>query len=190
MNFGEILVLSLGLAMDATAVAAAKGLAAPKIQARHVLLVAGLFGGFQALMPLVGWFLGNRIGPLIQEWDHWVAFVLLEAIGGKMLWESVHHQPETLEATDVDPFSLRVMLILAIATSIDALAVGITLPMLNAPFVVSLATIGVTTALLSTIGLLAGRRLGPALGKRLDVVGGLVLMGFGIKILIEHLSAA
>ncbi|KYF59566.1 hypothetical protein BE08_16800 [Sorangium cellulosum] len=189
MSFGAILLLALGLAMDATAVSAARGLAVPAIRARHVVLVAAFFGGFQALMPLIGWLLGARIGPLVQAWDHWIAFGLLGAIGGKMLWEA-RASAEDDDAAPKDLFALKVMFVLAIATSIDALAIGFTLPMLNAPFALSLVTIGITTAILSAIGLFAGRRFGAMLGKRLDAAGGVVLIGLGVKILVEHLLAA
>lgn len=186
MSFASIFLLAVGLAMDATAVAAARGIATPKILPRHVLLVAGFFGGFQAFMPLLGWFLGTRVGPLVQAWDHWIAFGLLAALGGKMLWEARGGDDD--DPPDGDGYDLRTMFTLAVATSIDALAVGITLPMLQAPFFLSLLTIGVTTAALSALGLFAGRRFGALLGKRLDAVGGLVLVGLGIKILGEHLS--
>jgi putative Mn2+ efflux pump MntP len=189
MSFSAIFLLAVGLAMDATAVSAARGLATPKILPRHVFLVAAFFGGFQALMPLVGWVVGSRIGPLVQAWDHWIAFVLLGAIGGKMLWEARGGPEEKEEAAPKDLFGLKVMFVLAVATSIDALAVGVTLPMLDAPLVLSLVTIGVTTAVLSALGLFAGRRFGALLGKRLDVAGGLVLIGLGVKILVEHLRA-
>lgn len=181
-------MLAVGLAMDATAVAAAQGLAARRVHARHVLLVALLFGGFQALMPLIGFVVGVRIGPLVQAWDHWIAFVLLSALGAKMLHSAMQtHEENTQPARD--PFALRALLLMAVATSIDALAVGVTLPMLNAPLITSLVTIGVTTAVLSGIGLLLGRRFGSMLGPRLDVAGGLVLIGLGTKILIEHLRS-
>ncbi len=187
MSFGAIFLLALGLAMDATAVAAARGLATPKILPKHVFLVAAYFGGFQALMPLVGWAVGSRIGPLVQAWDHWIAFVLLALIGGKMLWEARGDDDEDEPKPATDLYGMKVMLVLAVATSIDALAVGVTLPMLDAPLVLSLVTIGVTTAVLSALGLFAGRRFGAMLGKRLDVAGGLVLIGLGVKILVEHL---
>lgn len=190
MSFSAIVFLALGLAMDATAVSAARGLAIPAIRARHVLLVAGSFGGFQALMPVIGWLLGARIGPLVQAWDHWIAFVLLAFVGGKMLWEAREAGEDESEKGTVDHFGLRSMLVLAIATSIDAFAVGITLPMLNAPFVLSVVTIGVVTAFLSAVGLFAGRRFGAMLGKRLDLAGGVVLIGLGSKILFEHLQAS
>jgi putative Mn2+ efflux pump MntP len=188
VSFASILLLAVGLAMDATAVAAARGLAVPRVRPRHVALIAGFFGGFQALMPLLGWLVGSRVGALVSAWDHWIAFGLLGGIGGKMLWEArstADHDEEKKDAGD--PFGLKVMFVLAVATSIDALAVGITLPMLGAPLVLTLLTIGLTTAALSAAGLYAGRRFGALLGKRLDVAGGLVLIGLGTKILLEHL---
>ena len=188
MSFSAILLLAVGLAMDATAVSAARGLAAAKVGPRHVFLVAVWFGGFQALMPLIGWAVGTQLGPLVQAWDHWIAFVLLAVIGGKMLWEARGGRSEGAEeSVEVDLFGPRIMFVLAVATSIDALAVGITLPMLGAPLALSLATIGIATAILSALGLLAGRRFGGVMGKRLEVAGGVVLIGLGIKILIEHL---
>lgn len=179
-------MLALGLAMDATAVSAARGLAVPRIQPRQVVIVALFFGGFQALMPLLGWFIGARVGSFVQTWAHWIAFILLGIIGGKMLWEASHEENQEEEKDLADLFGLKVMTVLAIATSIDALMVGVTLPILNAPLVLSIATIGITTAILSALGLFIGRRLGAILGKRLDIAGGLVLIGLGTKILVEH----
>jgi putative Mn2+ efflux pump MntP len=193
LSFPSLLLLATGLAMDAMAVAAARGLAVPRLYARHVVVVAAFFGGFQALMPLVGWllgaFVGARIGTVLQDVDHWIAFALLAGLGGKMLWEARGSDEDDDDdgAPDPDPFRLRVMLALAVATSIDALAVGITLPMLGAELVAAVVTIGVTTAVLSSLGLFLGRRFGAALGSRLDVAGGLVLIGLGAKILLEHL---
>jgi putative Mn2+ efflux pump MntP len=191
MHFGAILLLSVGLAMDAMAVSAARGLAVSRVLPRHVWLVAGFFGGAQALMPLLGWIVGSSIGGLVEAWDHWIAFSLLAFIGTKMLWEartSDAAEPSRSNSTEADPFAFKVMSVLAIATSIDALAAGITLPILGAPLLLSLVTIGVTTATLSALGLYAGRHFGKALGKRLDVLGGVVIIGLGIKILVEHLS--
>lgn len=188
MTLFEILLLAIGLAMDAMAVAAAKGLSTRTIRPRHVLLVAGFFGGFQALMPLIGWVLGSWIGPLITAWDPWVAFLLLGGIGGKLLWDARAGGKDE-PGDQGDPFRIQVMLLLALATSVDALAVGVTLPMLGAPLLTSLATIGVTTAALSVVGLFAGRRFGDLLGRRLEVAGGLVLIGLGVRILLQHLYA-
>jgi putative Mn2+ efflux pump MntP len=188
VSFGAILLLAVGLAMDATAVAAARGLSIPRIELRHVLLVALLFGGFQAFMPLLGWLIGASVGPLIQAWDHWIIFVLLGAIGGKMLYEARNADSEQPKARD--PFAFSALLLLAVATSIDALGAGFTLPLLGAPLGLSLVTIGLTTAALSALGLFAGRRFGAILGRRLDVVGGLVLIGLGTKTLLEHFLAS
>lgn len=192
MTFAAILALSVGLAMDATAVSAARGLAVPVIRAKHVLLVALFFGGFQALMPLLGYVVGAQVGPLVEAWDHWIAFVLLAGIGGKMLWETRKNDDDDAceEVDERRLFAPLVMLALAVATSIDALAAGFTLPILGAPLLLSLVTIGVTTAALSGAGLYAGRRFGSLLGKRLDVIGGLVLIGLGAKTLVVHLAAA
>jgi putative Mn2+ efflux pump MntP len=192
MSFGPVVLLAVGLAMDATAVSAARGLAVPRILPRHVLLVSLLFGGFQVLMPLLGWILANQLGTAVQAWDHWVAFLLLGGIGVKMLWEARGVGPPTLEPVERgdDVFGIKVMLALAVATSIDAFAAGVTLPLFDAPLVLSLVTIGATTAVLSALGLFAGRRFGSLLGKRLDVFGGLALIGLGTKILLEHLGVA
>ncbi len=189
MTFGAIFLLASGLAMDAAAVSAARGLATPTIRFRHVVRVSLFFGGFQAIMPLLGWFLGRRLGPLVEAWDHWIAFGLLSGIGAKMLWEA-RSGPDTGGNEQPDPYALRVMLLLALATSIDAFAAGVMLPMLDAPLALSMLTIGLTTAGFSVIALFAGRHFGSLLGKRLDAVGGFVLIGLGVKILIEHLSAA
>ncbi len=184
----SILLLALGLAMDATAVSAAKGLSVPRVLPRHVLLVVLFFGGFQALMPLIGWALGARLGPLVEAWTHWIAFALLVAIGGKMIFEARAPADEERAKPAGDPFSLKVMLLLAVATSIDDLAVGVAMPMLKAPLGATIVTIGVTTGAASALGLYAGRRFGALLGRRLDAFGGAVLVGLGVKILIERLA--
>lgn len=211
MSFGSILLLSVGVAMDATAVAAARGVAARALRPRHFVLVAAFFGGSQALMPLLGGLLGASIGPLVSAWDHWIAFALLVGIGGKMLWEARRNEAsdagsapsgakegadeeakEDVTATpaSADPFDLRVLAVLAVATSIDALAVGVTLPLVGAPIAASVAAMRTMTALLAMLGLGLGRRLGALLGRRLDVLGGCVLVGLGVRILVEHLASA
>lgn len=204
-----IFLLAVGLAMDATAVSAARGLCVERIRARHVVAVAVAFGGFQALMPVIGWFVGASVSSVVAEWDHWVAFTLLVAIGGKMSWEAFTSEGPASNtesavqcvASDQDlpalsgaaavplanPFGFRVMVLLGIATSIDALAAGISLPLMPAPLWPSVIAIGVVTALFSVAGLYAGRRFGQVLGRRLDAVGGIVLIGIGSKILVQHL---
>jgi putative Mn2+ efflux pump MntP len=159
------------------------------VRVGQVALVAALFGAAQALMPLLGWLVGDRVGPLVAAWDHWIAFALLAGIGGKMVWEA-RGAPRAGEASPGrDAFDLRLLLALAVATSVDAFAVGITLPLLDAPLLISLCTIGVTTAVLSAAGVVLGRRFGHRLGRRLDAFGGIVLIGLGVKILVEHLQA-
>lgn len=189
MSVGAIVTLALGLAMDAAAVSAARGLATPRLRWGHAAKVALYFGGFQAGMPLLGWLLGAQLGALVSTFGHWIAFGLLGAIGGKMLWESRDtaddHEPSSAQDESA-LYGGRVMTVLAIATSIDALAVGVMLPVLNAPVAFSVVTIGVVTALASVAGLHLGRRFGALFGRRLDALGGLVLIGLGTKILIEH----
>jgi putative Mn2+ efflux pump MntP len=192
MDVGTLVILAVGLAMDAAAVAATRGLLLARVQLRHVLLITLFFGGFQGLMPMLGYALGASVGKSIQAWDHWIVFVLLGGLGIRMLREAFV-QPSDAEVTDAavrgnaDPFALPVLVTLAFATSIDALAAGITLPLLDASLLSSCATIGVITAFLSVAGLMVGRRFGAALGRKLDVVGGLALIGLGTKTLIEHL---
>ena len=200
-SFASVVALALGLAVDATAAAAACGVAAPAVRPRHYATVAAYFGGFQALMPLLGWLLATWIGAAIAAWDHWIAFVLLGGIGAKMLleaWRSGRGAPDaapTQHAAPAQPaapdagFGVRLMLGLAIATSIDAFAAGITLPMFQVPIALSIAAIGVITAGASALGLAVGRRLGDRVGRGLDVIGGAVLIGLGAKILVEHLTA-
>ncbi len=186
MHFGSLLLLACGLAMDAAAVAAARGLLVPVLRARHFALVAVFFGGFQALMPLLGWLPGHQLGPLMVEWSHWIAFVLLTGLGVKMFLEAKRVDAKPPEG---EPFALPVMFALALATSLDAFAAGAMLPLLGAPLWPSVITIGVVTALLSMAGLLAGRRFGALLGSRLDVLGGLVLIALGVKILAARLAS-
>jgi putative Mn2+ efflux pump MntP len=200
-SFASVVALALGLAVDATAAAAACGVAAPVVRPRHYAMVAAYFGGFQALMPLLGWLLATWIGAAIAAWDHWIAFVLLGGIGAKMLldaWRSGRDAPGAPPAQPTAPaqpaapaagFGTRLMLGLAIATSIDAFAAGITLPMFQVPIALSVAAIGAITAGASALGLAVGRRLGDRVGRGLDVVGGAVLIGLGAKILVEHLTA-
>lgn len=193
MDVGSLVVLAVGLAMDAAAVAAARGLLLARIELRHILLIALFFGGFQALMPMIGYALGASVGKWIQAWDHWIVFVLLGGLGIRMLHEAMATEPAEAEAPaaairgNADPFALPVLVALALATSIDALAAGITLPLLGAALLPSAAAIGLITASLSVLGLFVGRRFGAALGRKLDVLGGLALIGLGTKTLIEHL---
>jgi putative Mn2+ efflux pump MntP len=193
MTFPALVILALGLAMDATAVAGARGLAAKRVRTRDAVLVALLFGGFQAGMPALGWALGEAFATRIMGWGHWVTFVVLGGIGGKMLYEALKpgddDEAERERASQPgasDVFGLKVLVLLAIATSIDALAAGVALAVANVSVVSACTVIGVVTALLSFAGVHAGHRFGSRLGKRLEVLGGVVLIGLAVKTLVEH----
>ena len=185
MRFVDILLLALGLAMDATAISAAKGLALRRVAPRHVLSVVFFFGGSQALMPLLGWALGAAVGRFVAAWSHWIVCAIFAAIGGKMLWEAREQKVEDAPSSR-EQFGWRVMTVLAIATSIDALAAGVSLSLARAPLLASIATIGAVTGAMSAAALYAGRRFGASLGRRLDAVGGLVVLGLAVKVLVEH----
>lgn len=189
----EIFVLAVGLAMDATAVAAARGVVAREVRVRDAVKLAAFFGGFQAGMPFLGFLLGAWLGSFVAAWSHWIAFVLLAGIGAKMIHEARGHRREedaSSRPADPSPFRTRVVLVLAIATSIDAFAVGVTLSMLHAPLLLTLVVIGVTTAVLTVAGLYAGRRFGAMLGPRLELLGGVVIVAIGAKILFDHFRAS
>jgi putative Mn2+ efflux pump MntP len=178
-------LLALALAADAAAAAAARGLAVPHVSARDTARLALLFGGFQGGMAAIGWQVGARAGAWFAAWDHWVAFVVLVAIGIKMLHEAIAGGDDVVVPT----FAWRPLLILAVATSIDALAAGVTLELVGPPPWLTLALIAGITAALSVAGLHLGRRAGALLGRRVELAGGLILIGLGIKVLVEHLSA-
>jgi putative Mn2+ efflux pump MntP len=179
--------LAGALAMDATAAAACRGLAAKRARLSEGLAIALTFGIFQSAMTLGGWALGALVGPWFRAWDHWIAFALLLLVGGKML-----HEAYTAAGEESEPRALTTLTLisLAFATSVDALAAGVTLPTLGVPIVASIVAIGVVTSVLSGAGFAAGRRLGATIGPRLDMLGGVVRIALGAKILIEHLSAA
>jgi putative Mn2+ efflux pump MntP len=183
VSFGAIVLLAFGLAMDAIAVSAARGASVDELRGRDIALVAGLFGGFHALMPTVGWLAGSQLGAFMETWDHWFAFALLGVIGGRMILQAFR------APTDIapDPLAPAVVLGLAVATSLDALAVGVTLPMVEAPPVLAIATIAIVTGVSSGVALLVGRWLRATLGAAAGLLGGSVLVAIGTKILIEHL---
>ena len=185
MSILEILLLGIGLSMDAFAVSICKGLSTKKLQFKHYLIIGAWFGGFQALMPTIGFFLGSTFEQYITAFDHWVAFVLLAAIGANMIKESLSKE----ESNGNDSFSFKTMLLLALATSIDALAVGITfalLPDVNVPLAVCL--IGITTFLCSAAGLRVGNLFGLRYKAKAELAGGIILILIGLKILLEHLG--
>ena len=182
MGFWELLFIGIGLSMDAFAVAVCKGLAFPNAGFREAAVVGLYFGAFQALMPLIGYYLGAGFSQQIAGVDHWIAFVLLLIIGGRMVWESLRGGEECQTA------SLRpsTMLVLAVATSIDAFAVGMTLAFLGAEVFSSVSLIGVTTFLLSVLGVMIGKICGSRFKKGAEIAGGIILILIGCKILIEH----
>jgi putative Mn2+ efflux pump MntP len=182
----QIVVLAVGLAMDATAVAAARGCVMQRVRLAAGLQISLLFGAAQAIMPALGWLLGKQAGSFLEDYDHWFAFVVLGVLGLKMLHESLKEaEPEA--APNVG--GLFTLLALALATSVDAFAVGITLPLLDAPFTLTIVVIGLVTFVLSAAGVLLGRRFGSMLGRKFDAFGGVVLILLGVKILVEHLTA-
>lgn len=191
MSIFELLITAIALSMDAFAVAICKGLSVGKIRPKHMLICGLWFGGFQALMPLIGYFLGGAFADYITSFDHWIAFALLGFIGGKMLLEAFEKEEcEDCGCGDA-AFRPATMLTMAIATSIDALAVGITfalLPDVNIPF--AIASIGVITLLISAVGVKIGSVFGARYKFVAELIGGITLVGMGIKILIEHLFFA
>ncbi len=187
MGLLELLFTSVGLSMDAFAVALCKGLKMTRINWKHTLIIGLFFGGFQALMPLLGWLLGVQFEKLITGFDHWVVFGLLAFIGGKMIWEALKEGEEG-EACGCGGLDLKELLVLAVATSIDALAVGISFAFLQVDILPAVATIGVTTFLLSVVGVAVGNRFGVKYKKRAGLAGGIILVLIGVKILLEHLG--
>ena len=183
MSLIELFLLALGLSMDAFAVSVCKGLSVRALKLRHALLCGVWFGGFQALMPLVGWLLGIRFQSLITNVDHWVAFILLAVIGVNMLREA--GDAESVETAG--DFSPKTMLAMAVATSIDALAVGVTFAFLDVNIVPAVSFIGVVTFLCAAAGVKIGQVFGLRFKAGAERLGGIVLIAIGIKILIEHL---
>lgn len=189
MGFVELFLIAVSLSMDAFAVSVCKGLCMKRLDVRQAVVIALFFGGFQALMPLAGWALGTQFEALITPVDHWIAFVLLGIIGSKMLWDAFHEDdPEDLACPTDGKLDLRELVMMAIATSIDALAVGITFAFLRVDIAVSVGLIGVTTFVLSIVGVAVGHRFGARYEKPATIVGGIVLILIGLKILLEHLG--
>ncbi len=187
--FVELFLLGVGLSMDAFAVSVCKGLGMRKLDKKQALIIGLYFGGFQALMPLIGWLLGSQFQQYITSIDHWIAFILLGFIGGKMMVEAVRewNEEETVEVMDA-PIDHKNMFVLAVATSIDALAVGITFAFLNTPIIEAITIIGITTMVLSIIGVIVGNFFGSRYKSKAEFIGGLILVLLGLKILLEHLG--
>ncbi len=185
MGTVEILIIAVGVSMDAFAVSICKGLSVRHIRPKHAGMTALWFGGFQALMPLTGYFLGVSFADFVSSVDHWIAFVLLGIIGANMVKESLQKEEDCCVAPD---FSFRTMLAMAIATSIDALAVGVSFAFLDVNIWQAVTMIGITTGLFSGAGVYVGNIFGSRYKSKAELAGGLILILMGIKILIEHLS--
>lgn len=189
MGFVELFLIGVGLSMDAFAVSICKGLGMKRLNMKQALVIGLFFGGFQALMPLIGWALGTQLADFITPIDHWIAFVLLALIGGKILFDAFRGGDEGDAGEPKDTrLDLKELLMLAIATSIDALAVGITFAFLDVNIVVAIAVIGVTTFVLSVVGVAVGHVFGARYEKGATIAGGIVLILIGCKILLEHLG--
>lgn len=190
MGFIELLFLSVGLAMDAFAVSICKGLNMTKINYRNAGIIALFFGVFQAGMPLIGYALGTRFAKYIESFDHWVAFGLLAFIGGQMIYEAVKCEEDDEDSDDDgDSLDIKQLFILAIATSIDALAVGITFALLDGMSIwFSVAMIGVVTFIISFFGVIIGNRFGNKYERKAELAGGVILVLIGLKILLEHMG--
>lgn len=178
--------LAVGLAMDAFAVSIAVGLTLKQVSLRQTFRLAYHFGLFQALMPIIGWLAGRTVQDYIAPVDHWIAFGLLGAIGGKMIYEAVTDRDE--EEVRKDPTKGASLVILSVATSIDALAVGLSLAIIGVEIWYPALVIGIVALVFTAVGLHLGKRFGALFGRRMEIVGGLILIAIGVSILIEHLS--
>lgn len=184
MGILELVLVSIGLGMDAFAVSVCKGLSMKKMSWKKACLIALYFGGFQAFMPMIGYFLGSSFESVVTNIDHWIAFVLLGIIGGKMIKEAIGND----EGNCNDDTSFKTMVVLAIATSIDALAVGITFAFLKVNLILSISLIGIITFILAIFGVKIGNKFGDKYERKAELVGGCILVLMGIKILLEHLG--
>ena len=184
MDSITIVIIAVGLAMDAFVVSIISGSAYRQLHVRHALRMAMFFGAFQAFMPLVGSLAGLTLREYIAHCDHWIAFGLLAAVGGKMIYESF--KIKSVEENP-DPSNIFVLLVLSVATSIDALAIGITLSLLAGSIVVAVIIIGLITFVLSYLGVYIGKRFGHFFESKMEALGGIILIGIGTKVLIEHL---
>jgi manganese efflux pump family protein len=184
LDWLQILGIAVGLAMDAFAVSIAAGLSIGQVTPRHVFRLAFHFGLFQFLMPVLGWMAGERLANAIGQYDHWVAFALLAGVGGKMLWEAWENEEDE---SPRDPTKGLMLITLSVATSLDALAVGFSMALLNVRIWVPSVVIGIVAAALTAVGILSGGRLGARWERIAEVVGGCVLIAIGVRIVIGHL---
>lgn len=184
MGLFELFVLAVGLSMDAFAVSICKGLSLGKIKIRHMCIAGIWFGGFQALMPLIGYLLGSRFADVVSKYDHWIAFILLALIGGNMIKEALGKDEDEVDAS----MSFKSMLLLAIATSIDALAVGVTFAFLNVAIIPAISFIGCVTFVFSAVGVKVGSVFGYKYKSKAEICGGVILILLGAKILLEGIG--
>jgi len=184
MGLLETTLIALGLAMDCFAVSVASGICFPAMGPRIVFRMALFFGGFQLAMAVIGWTAGSLLLPWIESFDHWLAFALLSAVGGRMIYESRKDGTNC----SYDPSRFPVLIALSVATSIDALAVGVGISVLGEPIPVAASVIGSASFIMTVAGVLLGKRFGHIFEKKFEIAGGLILIGIGLKILIEHLT--
>ncbi len=188
MGFLQLLLIAVGLAMDAFAVSVCKGLNMRKTDYKYACLLGLFFGGFQAIMPTIGWILGRQFEQYITDYDHWIAFLLLAFIGGKMIAESFKKDDEYAGSSAPVSYNFKELFMLAVATSIDALAVGITFAFLGVHIAGAASLIGIVTFALSVFGVAVGSKFGAKYKSKAERMGGIVLVGIGLKILLEHLG--
>ncbi len=185
MDFITIFLIALGLSMDAVAVAISMGLSINTLKIRHGLLIGLFFGAFQAIMPVLGWAAGRGLEDFISGVDHWIAFGLLVLIGSKMIYESMKIKSIEKEIPDL---SLYILMMLSIATSIDALAIGVSFAFLELAIINPIIIIGLVTFLLSFLAVGLGKHLGHLFSRKIEIIGGIILIGIGLKILFEHMQ--
>lgn len=189
MSFISLALLALAMSTDAFAAAIGKGAAMQKPHFFQALRIGLLFGIIEAITPVIGWAIGSVAAAWVSEWDHWIAFILLLVLGGRMIWEGAKTEHEAANIEEPKNQSFVALVLTAIATSIDAMAVGVGLAFIEVSIVEAALLIGLATTIMVTIGILVGRFLGSVIGKKAEILGGLVLIGVGTAILYEHLSA-
>jgi len=184
MELFSIILIAIGLSVDSFAVSVSSGLIIKRIHFFQAVRVALFLAVFQAGMPLLGWYAGLELKDIIQEYDHWIAFGLLSSLGLRMIWESVKEQEKK---TTINPLKTSVLIGLSVATSIDALVIGVSFALLDIPILKPVVIIGIITFVASMLGMLLGKKLGEHFSQKIEIIGGIVLMGIGLRILIEHL---
>ncbi len=186
MGIVSLLIIAIGLSFDTFAVSVTTGLTVSHIRFWQAVRIALTLAFFQALMPLIGWFLGMQVDQYIKDYDHWIAFILLSVLGFKMIYESFKEEEDN---SSFNPLKPLVVIGMAIATSIDALVVGVSFALIDINIFQSLFIIGAITFLTAMVGMLFGKKVGGRLGKRMEIIGGIILFGIGLKILFSHLAA-